>query len=336
MTVSTVSTDLDLAPTNRSDGLLLPGDVEAVGRYVQAATAESTLRAYATDWAAFQGWCAGRGLASLPAEAGTVAAHLAWLADEGAAPSSVRRRASGIGWAHERAGHERPTGHPGVRATLRGIRRTAATAGHAPRKARALDTASVRALVEDLSDGLAGVRDRAMILVGFALGLRASDVCWLNAADLTVAASRPDGLDVLVRHSKTDQDGVGTTLALAPGVREGTCPVLAVQAWVTEAGLTGGPLFRSVGKGRTQHVGTGRMATSSIARILARAAHHAGLPANQLSPHSLRRGYATSAYANGVPEREIARTGRWRSVTVMRGYDDSSRWADPASGRLGL
>jgi integrase len=220
---------------------------------------------------------------------------------------------------------------------LRGIRRSAVTTGRTPRKARALTTASVRVLVEDLPSGLAGTRDRAVILLGYAMGLRASDLVWLNVADLCSASSRINGLDVLIRHSKTDQDGEGTTLALAPGIREATCPVRAVRAWTTAAKLNElGPLFRSVGKGRTAHVGEGRMATSSVARILARAVAGAGVPADRLSPHSLRRGYATSAYAAGVPEREIARTGRWMSVTVMRGYDDSTRWADPASGRLGL
>jgi len=317
-------------------GLLLAGDAERVGRYVEASTAAATRRAYEADWRAWTAWCSGRGEQPLPADPAVLAAYLTSLADEGLSVSTVTRRLSGIARGHRDAGLPSPSEHEGVRRVLRGIRRTAAADGIRPAKARAVDTATVRALVEELDAAtLAGLRDRALILVGFALGLRASDLVWLDAADLTAAATG-GGLDMRIRHSKTDQEGAGETLALALGVREATCPVRAADAWVAAAGLTGGPLLRAVSKGTQPTVGAGRMATSSVARILTRAAVRAGVPTTALSSHSLRRGYATSAYAAGVSEREIARTGRWRSVTVMRGYDSSSRWADPASGRLGL
>jgi integrase len=126
-------------------------------------------------------------------------------------------------------------------------------------------------------------------------------------------------------------------LALAPGVRAQTCPVRALQAWVEAADLGGsGPLFRSVGRGATPRIGRTRMARSSVRLVLRRAAERAGVPLEGLSPHSLRRSFATEGYKAGVSERELARTGRWASVTTMRGYDASSRWADPASARLGL
>jgi integrase len=146
------------------------------------------------------------------------------------------------------------------------------------------------------------------------------------------------GLDVTIRWSKTDQEGSGEVLALAPGVRARTCPVRALQAWVDAAGLAGssGPLFRSVGRGARPRIGRTRMARSSVRLVLRRAAERAGVPLDGLSPHSLRRSFATEGYRAGVSERELARTGRWASVTTMRGYDASSRWADPASARLGL
>jgi site-specific recombinase XerD len=317
-------------------GLLLGADVERVSRYADAATSEATGRAYRQDWAAWTRYAEERGLSILPADPLAVAAWLSALAEAGSPPSTITRRLTGVSRAHRDAGLTAPSEHEGLRRVMRGIRREAARSSVRPVKARAVDTATVRAHVEDLdTTTLAGLRDRCLLLVGFALGLRASDLVWLNVADLTPAAT-DGGLDVIVRFSKTDQMGAGETLALAPGVRAATCPVRAVGEWVEAAALTDGPLLRSVGKGATARVGAGRMATSSVARILARAAGRAGVPTAALSPHSLRRGYATSAYAAGVSEREIARTGRWRSVTVMRGYDASSRWADPASGRLGL
>ncbi|MCU1606941.1 MAG: Integrase/recombinase, partial [Modestobacter sp.] len=170
----------------------------------------------------------------------------------------------------------------------------------------------------------------------FALALRASDACWLDVTDLAPAGH--GGLDVTIRLSKTDQEGSGEVLALAPGVRAQTCPVRALQAWVDSAGIGGdsGPLFRSVGKGARSRIGETRMARSSVRLILRRAADRAGVSLEGLSPHSLRRSFATEGYKAGVSERELARTGRWASVTTMRGYDASSRWADPASARLGL
>ncbi|MEU2349577.1 site-specific integrase [Modestobacter sp. NPDC049651] len=317
-------------------GLLLPGDVAAVGRYLTAAKADATRRAYAGDFRAWSEWARQRGFVPLPAADAAVASYLAELGDAGASPRTVARRLSGIGHAHREAGLPSPSEHPGTRAVLRGIRRTAARSGRRPKKARALDTATIRALVADLPDGVAGVRDRALILVSFALGLRASDVCGLDVGDL--AAAGHGGLDVTVRWSKTDQEGAGEVLALAPGVRAQTCPVRALQAWVEAAGLAGadGPLFRSVGRGARPRIGTARMARSSVRLVLHRAAERAGVPTEGLSPHSLRRSFATEGYRAGVSERELARTGRWASVTTLRGYDASSRWADPASARLGL
>ncbi len=320
-----------------ADALLLPGDLTAVGAYVAASQAASTRAAYARDLAAWATWCRSRSLsAALPADPLAVAAWLAAMADDGRSPRYVARRLSALNDAHRGAGHPPPGDGEGVRRTLAGIRRTAVRTGYRPRRARAVDTATVRALVEDLPDTLAGRRDRALILVGFALGLRASDLCWLRIEDVGPAGH--GGLDVLLRFSKTDQDGAGETLALAVGVREVTCPVAAVRAWLAalaEQDVTSGPLFRSVGKGRSPRLGSTALTTRSVDLVLERAAGRAGVSTEGLSPHSLRRGFATTAYAQGVSEKEISRTGRWKSL-VVRSYDASSRWADPASGSLGL
>ena len=319
------------------EGLLSPVELALVGDYLASAQAENTRKSYARDMRAWAAWCAGRSLSSvLPADPLTVAAWLATMADEGRSTSYIARRLAALNDAHRSAGHPAPGDSEGVRRTMAGIRRTAARSGHRPRRARAVDTATVRALVEDLPATLGGTRDRCLILVGYALGLRASDLCALRIEDLTPAGH--GGLDVLVRFSKTDQDGAGETLALAEGVREVTCPVRAVRAWLDALagqGVTSGPLFRSVGKGRTARLGTTALTTRSVDLVLERAAGRAGVSTAGLSPHSLRRGFATTAYAQGVSEKEISRTGRWKSL-VVRTYDASSRWADPASGSLGL
>jgi site-specific recombinase XerD len=323
---------LGVVSTN-ADGGSVTAQVERVAHYAEAATAEGTRRAYATDIRAWQAWCAERGAVPVPADPLTVAAYLTHLADNGASPVTVARRLSAISHAHRSAGHLAPSEHDGVRRVMRGIRRESVRAGYRPKKARALDTPTVRALVEDLPATTSGARDKAMLLLGFALGLRASDLVWLDAEDIT-AASRGDGLDIRIRFSKTDQDGAGEVLALASGTRASTCPVAAVSSWLQVAGITTGPLFRPVDK--AGRVAESRLTTRSVGRILARAARRSGVPADRLSPHSLRRGFATAAYEAGTPEREIQRVGRWRTAAILRGYDDTGRWADPVSARLGL
>src|ERR687893_1558467 len=206
-------------------GLVLPGDVESVGRYLTAARAESTRKAYDADFRAWSAWARQRGFPPLPAADAAVAAYLAALSDAGASPRTIARRLSGIGHAHREAGHPSPSEHPGTREVLRGVRRTAARDGRRPKKARAVDTETIRALVEDLPAGVAGLRDRALILTSFALGLRASEVSGLDVSDLS--PSGHGGLDVTIRWSKTDQEGSGEVLALAPGVRAHAGPVRA-------------------------------------------------------------------------------------------------------------
>lgn len=307
--------------------------VQGLSGYLDAAHAPATRRAYARDWAAWETWAAEHNATACPAEPLAVATFLSDCADAGLAVATIARRAAAIAHVHTGRGLDAPTRQDGVRRTMAGIRRTAARAGRRPRQATTLDVETIRAVVRELPEDLAGTRDRAVILVGYALGLRASDLVGLDVGD--IAAGERGGLDVTIRWSKTDQDGAGATLALAAGSRAETCPVTALRVWIRESGIERGPLFRSVRAGATRTVGGGRLATSSITRLLQRAVGRVeGAP--RVSSHTLRRSFATSAFRAGVPERELARTGRWASVPVMRSYDGSSRWGAPASGRLGL
>jgi integrase len=314
--------------------LVLPGDqvdYARVRRYLDEAKAATTRRGYGQDADHFAIWCADHHYRALPADPLVVADYLTELADAGYKPATIMRRASGIAYAHRQAGRPPPTTNPGVREVLQGIRREAAHRGLTRTRARGLTLPQLIALVADLPDTTAGIRDRALLLVGYALGLRASDLAGLDRTGVEPAR---DGYDIHLRISKTDQLGAGETLALAPGAREATCPVTALRRWLELLDQPAGPLFRSVSK--SGRIGDGRLVTSSVHRILRRAAGNAGISLDRLSPHSLRRGFATTAYAAGVPEAEIARTGRWKTLTVMRDYNDAERWTKPASGGLGL
>lgn len=325
------NTDIELSTTY---GVALPGELDTLEEYEAASIAENTIAAYTRDWNAWVAWCATRGTSPRPADTTMLGVYLTQKARAGVPPTSLARYLAGIGHFHEEAGYDRPAHIPGLRRIMRGIRRKARDAGIRPVKARALDTDAIKALVSDLPAGRAGVRDRAVILVGYALGLRVSELVALEARD--VSPGYGDGLDVYLASGKTDQEGKGRTLALARGTRVDTCPVTALQHWVAAAGITEGPIFRRVYKGTAQTVGVRPLDVKSVRLILQRAADRAGVSLERLSPHSLRGGHITTAYRKGTSEPKMAETTGHRSILVMRGYNDSERWENPSSANLGL
>ena len=136
----------------------------------------STWRAYDSDLRQFQAWCSDRQLEPLPADPLTLASYLAAL-EQTHRPSTIRRRLASISVAHQMAGFETPTADAGVRAVWSGIRRRH---GIAPRKVKAARTKLVTTMVAPLGHGLADVRDRALLLMGFAGALRRSELVALD------------------------------------------------------------------------------------------------------------------------------------------------------------
>jgi hypothetical protein len=149
--------------------------------YQDAADAPATLRAYAADLKNYEAWCARRGLAALPATPDVVGAYLA-AAGEGYAMQTLRRRVAAIAHASGVAGHPLDTKHPAIRETLRGIGRTHGSRG---RRSAALTTKELKALSGVCEPGLAGDRDRALLLLGFAGTLRRSELVALDVERLT-------------------------------------------------------------------------------------------------------------------------------------------------------
>ena len=299
--------------------------------FVQAADAPATVRAYEADWRGFGSWCAAREIPPLPTAPETVGEYLAELG-EGYARATLRRKVAAISRACRRAGHPLDTRHPAIRDLLRGIGRLH---GSPPKRAQALTTEEIGRLVATCDTDLAGTRDRALLLIGFAGALRRSELCAIEVAHLRFTAS---GLELLLPRSKTDAEGEGVRLGIPRGRHEATCPVRALKRWLSLSGLGGGPVFRGV----TRH-GTLRPAALSgeaVRLIVARHARAAGLEATRLepvSPHGLRAGFITTAYRNGVGDEEIMGHSRHRSLTVMRSYVRRAKLgtASPA-GKLGL
>jgi site-specific recombinase XerD len=175
-----------------------------------------------------------------------------------------------------------------VRLVFQGIRRTF---GPAPDQKNAAITAEVRAMVEKLSPtSLIGVRDRALLLVGFAGAFRRSELVSLDVADVTFSS---DGLVVQLRRSKTDQEGEGRKVGLPFGSNPLTCPVRSLRSWLNLAAIANGPIFRSVD--RHANIADTRLTDQSVALIVKSCAKAAGLDARGYAGHSLRSGLATAA-----------------------------------------
>jgi site-specific recombinase XerD len=322
----------DLAVSTLQGGALVSLDrlAEQTRGFMEAAKTDNSRRAYRSDWRHFESWCRSHGLAYLPATPDTIALYLTALATDHK-PASLQRKLTSISKAHQAAGLPSPASmqHAVVSETIKGIRRTVGTAqpGKEP-----LLTTDILMMLDALDDDLAGRRDRALLLVGFAGGFRRSEIVNLDVEDVSETA---DGLVIRIRRSKTDPEAKGTTVALPYGSTAATCPVRSYRAWITAAGIEAGPAFRSVDRHR--RVGCGRLNAGSVARLIKRATEAAGLDSADYAGHSLRAGFATQAFLNGAAEVSIMRQTRHKSLNTLRKYiRDRSLFRDNPAAKLGL
>ena len=302
--------------------------LEQVREFIRASKAESTLRGYKSDWREFCAWSEGHGVCPLPAQPETVASYIAGCAER-LKVGSIQRRLNAIAEAHKAVGLESPTSSGMVRNTLKGIKRTLGTA--TLQKTAAL-TDDIRAMLEVTDTGLIGSRDRALILLGFAGAFRRSELVSLDVEDCGFGK---DGLTVTLRRSKTDQDGQGRKIGIPYGSNPETCPVRLLQAWVEQAALSVGPVFRSIN--RHGQVQAGRLSPADVARVVKKLAERAGLDATKYAGHSLRAGHATSAAIAGASERSIMNQTGHKSVQMVRRYiRDGNLFRENSGGKLGL
>jgi integrase len=302
--------------------------LEQVREYIRASKAESTLRGYQSDWRHFVDWSQARDISPLPASPEAVASYIAECAGR-LKVGSIQRRLNAISEAHKAMGLESPTHNAMVRNTLKGIRRTIGTAQ--TQKTAAL-TDDIRTMVDATDDGTIGARDRALILLGFAGAFRRSELVGLDVAD---CAFGKDGLTITLRRSKIDQQGAGRKIGIPYGSNPETCPVRTIQAWIEQAAVASGPLFRSIN--RHGQVQPGRLSGIDVARIVKKLADRAGLDTTKYAGHSLRAGHATAAAIAGASERSIMNQTGHRSVQMVRRYiRDGTLFRENSAGKLGL
>lgn len=307
----------DLVPVDGSTDRQIS---ERTAERIRRSVPESTKRAYARQLERFTAWCAERGRTPLPATGETLAEFVSHLADLDLGPSSIDQAITAIRTHHRMNGfHDQPNTE-GARRVLKVHRRERADAGRRSHKAPPIVLERLRLMVEATpADTLLGKRDRALFVVGFAMMARRSELAALNIADVV---EDEDGLTVLVRSSKTDQEGIGAEVHIPAGVHSDTDPVRVVRRYLAalaELGIINGRLFRSVDRhGRPG----GSISPDGVNKAVREGARRAGLDgADLFSAHGLRAGGATSAYRAGAPVSAITAQGRWseRSTTVL-GY----------------
>jgi len=300
--------------TNR---LSLP---ESVARFVNDSLAENSRRAYLSDLGEFERWGG-----SIPASAETVAAYLASRADTLAVATLVRHVAA-ISKAHEARSLRNPTRSELVRATMRGIKRTR---GCAQREAKPLLRDDLLMVLDKMGDGVKDIRDRALLLIGFAGALRRSELVGLNAEDVEHVRQ---GIVLHLRRSKTDQDGKGRKIGIPFG-RTRWCPVASLDAWLAASGLAEGAIFRPVDRHGRIH--DARLSGEAIALVVRERVAAAGLDPARYSGHSLRAGLATSAAQAGVPTWRIrTQTGHASDAMLARYIRDGELFTQNAAGAL--
>ncbi|WP_420722500.1 site-specific integrase [Hwanghaeella sp. LZ110] len=273
--------------------------------YIQASISANTVRAYRSDMEHFLSWGG-----TVPAEPGTVAEYLASQAGH-LAVSTLRRRVAAISAIHEAKGLPNPTNTKLIKATLRGIQRAH---GVPQNQVSPLLVEDLTHIICLMGNDVKSLRNKALLLIGFAGGLRRSELVALDRDDIEVARQ---GIIVTIRRSKTDQLGEGRRIGI-PNARGPHCPALSLEKWLQRIPDSPGPIFRPVTK--AGQIRDTRLSTEAIAKIVKGAVTLIGLDSASYSGHSLRAGLATSAAMHGVSTIAIRRQTGHASDSMLARY----------------
>lgn len=281
--------------------------VLTVDSFIEAAQAPATKQGYANDVRDFMN----RG-GEIPATPDQVMNYLAQIAAE-LAVATIERRLIAIHKAHIDQGHVSPVSHPMVKRTMQGIRRTLGTR---QRQARAIikDDLLEMMVMVDKREPMRAARDKALLLVGFAGAFRRSELVGICIEDIT---EHSNGLEVLLRHSKTDQEMAGRTVFI-PYANGKCCPVKALKAWLDLTGIRSGPIFRAVNK--HDQVSERALTAQSVSLIVKAAVEAVGGDPTIVSGHSLRAGYVTTAAMVGLQPYQIREQTGHRSDATLAKY----------------
>ena len=283
--------------------------VESTSRYVESGLrgAANTIRAYAGDWQRFTSWCRLHQLESLPAPVEALAGFLTELADAGKKVATIQRHAAAIAKAHELAGLESPSADKKIKVLLKGIAREKKTR---IKQAAAFSLASFKETIRAIDVTTpAGLRNRALLLLGFTGAFRRSELEALNIEDLAFDEA---GLVVALDKSKTNQLGQAEEKAIFYSPDPALCPIRSLQAWLRVLDRDTGCVFVSLRKNQQL---TARRMTTKYINLIAQQYLGSGYTA-----HSLRASFVTISKLNGADDSKVMNQTKHKTNAMIRRY----------------
>lgn len=297
---------------------------------LKSSKANNTLRAYKSDFKDFGAFCAKHGLNSLPSEPKIVSLYLTNLS-KNLKISTLKRRLVSIGMVHKLKGHYLDTKHPIIVENLMGIRRVKGSIqkGKKPILINHLKSI-INVINKQKIDDIKKLRDKSIILVGFAGGFRRTELISIDHEDLEFVA---EGLKITIKKSKTDKFGEGMIKGLPYFINETYCPIVNLKKWLEISKITSGPIFRRFSKGLS--LTKQRLTDQSVVLLIKDYLDLAGIENKNFAGHSLRSGFATSAAESGADERSImAMTGHKTTQMVRRYIREANLFKNNALNKI--
>ena len=278
--------------------------------------ANNTVRAYKSDFNDFGLFCAQNGFKSLPSEPKIVSLYLTYLSTKAVKMSTLKRRLVSIGVIHKLKGHYLDTKHPTIVENIMGIKRRK---GSIQKGKKPLLISNLKDIInvidKEKNEEIKKLRDRSIILIGFAGGFRRNEIVSLDYEDLDFVE---EGIKINLKRSKTDQFGEGSVKGLPFFDNSQYCPVVSIRKWIEISKINSGPLFRRFTKG--SKLSDNRLSDQTVALLIKNYLGIAGIESRNYSGHSLRSGFATSAAESGAEERSIMAMTGHKSTEMVRRY----------------
>ena len=276
--------------------------------------ANNTLRAYQSDFKDFSAFCAKNGFSSIPTQPKIIALYLTNLS-KSSKFSTLKRRIASISVIHKLKGHYLDTKHPIIMENLHGIKRTLGSRQKAKKPILIND---LKLIIKAIDENK--IRDKALILIGFAGGFRRSELVSILNEDIEFV---PEGLKILIRRSKTDQSGEGVIKAIPYFDNKEFCPVITLKKYIST---------KTKVESEEKIL---KISDKSVALIIKKYAEKAGLDASRYAGHSLRSGFATTAAEFGAEERNImAMTGHKTTQMVRRYIQEANLFKNNALNKI--
>ncbi len=291
----------------------------------------NTVRAYKSDFEDFTLFCIKSGFKSLPTEPRIVSLYLTYLSSKNVRTSTIKRRLVSIGVIHKIKGHYLDTKHPIIVENFMGIKRLKGVSQNGKKPLLINDLKEIIDVINILEEpDLKKLRNKALLLIGFAGGFRRNELVSLNFEDLDFVF---EGVKINIKRSKTDQFGEGFTKGIPHFENYLYCPVKNLKNWLNISKIKKGPIFVRFSKG--VNLTNIRLTDQSVALIIKEYLTKAGVDNKNYSGHSLRSGFATSAAEAGAEERSImAMTGHKSSEMVRRYIKEANLFKNNALSKI--